>query len=356
MPRTVAQPPLFAVGRFPTTRYQGSKRKLAATILSHLRRLEFSTILDAFGGTGAVAHAFKSAGKQVTYNDLLAFNHQVGVALIENDSIRLGDDDVDAVCTRQRGGTYGQVIEEHFDGIYYTREENRWLDAAVGNIGRIPCRYRRALAWCALFQAAMAKRPYNLFHRRNLYMRTAQVQRSFGNKASWDRSFPNHFRAFAAEANDALIDGCGRCRAVCGDALDVEPGYDLVYIDPPYVNQSGVGVDYRGFYHFLEGMVGYDRWPTLIDRHPKHRPLVPQTNPWTSGRTVYEMFRRLFEHFQRSILVVSYRSDGIPTIEELASMLATFKEKLEVIEGERYQYALSTKRSTREVLLIGSDA
>lgn len=356
MPRTLTQPPLFAVGQFPTTRYQGSKRKLAATILSHLRRFEFSTVLDAFGGTGAVAHAFKAAGKQVTYNDLLAFNHQVGVALIENDSILISDDDVDALCKRHGPVAYDDFIEEHFDGIYYTREENRWLDAAVGNIGRIPCRYKRALAWFALFQAAMAKRPYNLFHRRNLYMRTAHVERSFGNKASWDRSFPDHFRTFAAEGNDARIDGRGRCRAICSDALDVEPGYDLVYLDPPYVNQSGVGVDYRSFYHFLEGMVHYDRWPVIIDRHRKHRPLVPQANPWTSGRTCHEMFRRLFDRFQRSILVVSYRSDGIPAIAELASMLGTVKAKVEVIEGGRYQYALSTKRTTREVLLIGSDA
>ena len=68
--------------RFPTTRYQGSKRKLADSILCALRDLEFTTVLDAFGGTGAVAHAFKRAGKVVTYNDLLAFNHQIGLALI----------------------------------------------------------------------------------------------------------------------------------------------------------------------------------------------------------------------------------------------------------------------------------
>ena len=32
--------------RFPATRYQGSKRKLAGVIVSHLRDLEFTTVLD----------------------------------------------------------------------------------------------------------------------------------------------------------------------------------------------------------------------------------------------------------------------------------------------------------------------
>ena len=72
--------------RFPPTRYQGSKRKLATDIVQAVSDLSFSTVLDLFGGTGSVAYAFKQAGKQVTYNDILAFNHQIGLALIENHS------------------------------------------------------------------------------------------------------------------------------------------------------------------------------------------------------------------------------------------------------------------------------
>ena len=65
-------PAVVSLVRFPRTRYQGSKRKLAATIVEQLRDLEFTTVLDAFGGTGAVSHAFKAIGKHVTYNDVLA--------------------------------------------------------------------------------------------------------------------------------------------------------------------------------------------------------------------------------------------------------------------------------------------
>lgn len=337
---------------FPSTRYQGSKRKLAGAILAHLADLEYTTVLDAFGGTGAVAHAFKCAGKAVTYNDLLAFNHQIGLALIENDSIRLTNEQANAIGVKRRGVDYDDFVERTFEGVYFTDEENRWLDVAIGNIRELRCRYQRAIAWFALFQAAMVKRPYNLFHRSNLYMRTAKVSRSFGNKVTWDRSFPEHFRAFAAEANRALVDSHHRCRAICEDALDIEPRYDLVYIDTPYIAGTGVGVDYRDFYHFLEGMVHYDEWAGMIDYDSKHLRLARRKDPWSDPQSCRDQFSRLFDRFRDSYLVVSYRSDGVPTIRELAEMLAAVKGHVDVIEGDRYQYALSTRRTTREVLLI----
>jgi len=33
--------------------------------------------------------------------------------------------------------------------------------------------------------------------------------------------------------------------------------YDLIYLDPPYLNSKGVGVDYSDFYNFLEGLCDY---------------------------------------------------------------------------------------------------
>lgn len=339
--------------RFPPTRYQGSKRKLAADIVQAVSDLSFTTVLDLFGGTGSVAYAFKRAGKQVTYNDILAFNHQIGLALIENQSVTLADDAVESICRRDPGCDYDDLIEREFEGIYFTTEENRWLDVAVQNVRRMADRYERALAWFALLQAAIVKRPYNLFHRKNLYMRTADVQRSFGNKASWDRSFPDHFRAFVSQANAAVFDSGEKCHANHQDALTVEPGCDLVYIDTPYINASGTGVDYRDFYHFLEGMIQYDQWPAMIDHASKHRRLQRTPDPWSNPRTTYKQFEQLFHRFRDGILVVSYRADGTPTIAELENLLREVKGSVETRLGNSYQYALSTNRRSKEVLLVG---
>jgi adenine-specific DNA-methyltransferase len=346
--------PVAHVPRFPATRYQGSKRRFMDWIGRHLDRLEFDTALDAFGGSGVVAHWLKGRGKQVAYNDLLSFNYQIGLALIENDEVTLSDDDVASIMAPAPHRVYDDVIQRTFGGIYFTDAENRWLDVVAQNIRRLPCRYRRALAYYALFQSALAKRPYNLFHRRNLYLRLADVRRGFGNKATWDRPFADHFRTHARRGATAVFAGDRPCRALQGDAADVPGRFDLVYIDTPYLNARGIGVDYLAFYHFLEGLVRYDEWPELIDRRSKHLRMKSAPSPWTSPARVHEAFRRLLRRFADSTLVVSYRNDGIPSVEELIALMREVKPRVTVHFCDRYRYALSTNKHAKEMLLVGT--
>lgn len=340
------------VANFPRTRYQGSKRKLAARIAQELGPLSVGTALDAFSGTGSVAYALKCAGTRVTCNDSSPFNRQVALALVVNQVRSADADELTQIGRRRSGIVYDDFIERTFDDIYFTREENHWLDTAVANIRQLHNPFDRATAYFAVGQAALAKRPYNLFHRRNLYMRLAEVPRSFGNKSSWDRPFEEHVRAFALEARAAVFEG-STCVALRGDAMDCEPGFDLVYIDPPYINAAGTGVDYHQFYHFLDGLVEYDSWPGRVDLDSRHRGPRLTGSPWTDPRRIGDAFVGLFERFRDSILAVSYRSDGIPSIEELCSLLQRVKSSVRVIDLENYQYALSTRRATREMLLIG---
>lgn len=346
------QPDLFANPQMPKTRYQGSKRKLAKWIADQLDRLNYHTALDAFSGTASVAYELKRRGKSVTANDLLKFNHLIAAALVENSSTRLSDETIHTIAHPDMSADHLRTIETHFADIYFTDDENRWLDAAIHQINQLTDPYESALAHHALFQAAMAKRPYNLFHRKNLYMRSADVERSFGNKATWDTPFDVHFTNFAAEANTAVFDNGQPCVARCQDAATIAPDFDLVYIDPPYINGKGQGVDYRDFYHFLEGIADYPNWPARIDKSSKHRRLIRKPNPWTAPATIHDAFENLFGHFADATLAVSYRSDGIPSIDELQTMLRRVKPTVETIEYDAYQYALSTNKRSREVLLI----
>ena len=66
------------IGTIPTTRYQGSKRKILLWIYECMRGYEFHTVLDAFGGSGMVSCLLKRMGKRVTYNDLFRFNQMIG--------------------------------------------------------------------------------------------------------------------------------------------------------------------------------------------------------------------------------------------------------------------------------------
>jgi adenine-specific DNA-methyltransferase len=352
---TAYQPSLFPdiTAEFPSTRYQGSKTKLVDWIWEQIADLDFRTCLDAFAGTGAVAYRLKQAGKQVTYNDLLRFNYYIGLALVENKQTRLAPDEVGWLLTRQPEMTYPRFIQENFSDIYFTHKENVWLDQTITNIRQLTDPYKFALAFFALCQACIIKRPYNLFHRKNLYIRFADVERSFGNKTSWDRPFEEWFQVFIREANQAIFDNGQSNRALNFDAVNVPGEYDLVYIDTPYISKKGVAVDYLDFYHFLEGMTMYDEWGQHIDRRSKHRRLKRQPSEWTDKKRIHTAFERLFRRYQNSIIVVSYRSDGIPSEAKLISLLKQYKQNVRVEHFGQYKYVLSTNSKSKEILLIG---
>ena len=138
------------------------------------------------------------------------------------------------------------------------------------------------------------------------------------------------------------------------DAADVPGDYDLVYIDTPYISKRGVAVDYLDFYHFLEGLTMYDEWEKHIDYRSKHRRLKRRPSAWTDKNQIHAAFERLFERFQHSIIVVSYRSDGIPSEAELVSLLKQYKQHVRVEHFGQYKYALSTNSEAKEILLIGT--
>jgi len=346
LPLQVMRQPIF-----PSTRFQGSKAKLVDWIWESIADLDFDTGLDAFGGTGAVAHLFKRKGKAVTYNDSLRFNYFIGLALIENSKEVLLEEEVDWLLKRHAEIDYPNTIQDLFHDIYFTDNENAWLDQLVTNIRRMTNPYKQALAYFALFQACIIKRPFNLFHRKNLYIRFRDVKRSFGNKATWDRPFDQWFRQFVFEANRAVFDNGRENRSLNIDPLDIPGSFDLVYIDTPYISSKGVGVDYLHFYHFLEGLTNYDQWPNRIDYSKKHRPLKAPKSEWVDRNRIHNAFNKLFEHYKSSILVVSYRDNGIPSEQELFELLRNYKQDVIEVKKMNYKYVLSNYSSS-ELLFI----
>ncbi|MBI3585470.1 MAG: DNA adenine methylase [Nitrospinae bacterium] len=337
---------------FPSTRFQGSKLKIVDWIWDAIKDLQFNTTLDAFGGTGCVGYMLKEKGKKVICNDILKFNWLIASALIENDKVKLTDKEVDFLLTKHSKIKYPNFVCDTFKNIYFSDEENQWIDMVVTNISLLDDIYKKSIAYFALFQACIIKRPFNLFHRKNLYLRFSKVKRSFGNKATWDTPFEVHFRKFVDEANQSIFSNGQKNKALNLDVFDIEGKFDLVYIDTPYISKNGVGVDYFGFYHFLEGLIDYSKWGEMIDYRTKHKRLKGNGSPWIDKKRIYSAFDRLFEKFRDSILVISYRSDGIPSIEELKSLLKKYKSDVKELKRKSYKYVLSNNHS-EEVVLIG---
>ena len=337
----------------PTTRYQGSKQKIVSWIWGNIQDLSCETFLDAFSGTGIVGYYAKVHGKEVTSNDILKINSIISKSIIENSEQKLTEKDLNFILDYHSTVEYPSFIQDTFRDIYYTDEENKWLDMVITNIGLVEDEYKKVLALNALFQSCIAKRPYNLFHRKNLYVRLATVERSFGNKKTWDTPFPDHFKKFVEELNGCVFDNGKNNRSLNLDAFEIpHPGmYDLVYIDTPYFSShSMLGVDYRDFYHFLEGVVNYANWNNMIDWKSKHLRLKRVPCVWTNKEKIFNAFDQLFQKFQKSTLVISYRDGGIPSKEEMVSLLKQYKSDVTVKTTE-YKYALSNGNGA-ELLFI----
>jgi adenine-specific DNA methylase len=341
---------------FPTTRYRGSKRKMLPWINSHLSGLEYESVLDLFGGTGSVSYMFKRMGKKVIYNDHLHFNHLIGKALIENDNVQFPAGEIEGLFS---GNPETKFISETFSGIYYTDSENQQLDTLLGNIRNIKSgSYKQALAYYALFQACMVKRPFNLFHRANLHIRQSKVERSFGNKTTWEHPLEELMGRYIAEVNGAVFKGKHKCRSTCFDALDASTDIDLVYIDPPYLfnSRNNETSDYLGCYHFLEGLARHTEWGNLIDRNTKNlRIALEQKNRWIDKNKIFKSYDLLFEKFKNSTIVISYKKGGLPSIDFLRDKLKEHGRKVRM-HTCHYKYALNHQNGTaeknREVLLI----
>lgn len=90
----------------------------------------------------------------------------------------------------------------------------------------------------------------------------------------------------------------------------------------------------------------------MIDEKSKHKKIKNGKNEWCSKGEIHKAFERLFDKFKNSILVVSYRDDGAPTIDELEKMLKKHKKSIE-LKKLNYKYVLSNG-SSKEVLIIAS--
>lgn len=347
---------------FPSTRYQGSKRRILPWIYEHLRSLKFNSALDLFGGTGVVSYLMKRMQKSVTYNDYLKFNFLIGLALIENSDVTLDSQDLKLLLQESKNPR--RFIQRIFDDFYYTKQENRWLDHTINNILRLSevytgelLRYKKCLAFYALFQSCMAKRPFNLFHRRNLYLRFNDVSRTFGNKTTWDTSFEELFAKFIGEINSLVFSNGKTNKAVNMNAFDIADPYDLVYIDPPYFSASRAPSesDYRQLYHFLEGLANYETWGSMIDYDTYNYRLKKHSFVWRRA-DLKDRFEELFRRFNKSIIVLSYKSPGVPSLSTLCRLMKRYKRSVEVFRRKHW-YALNKNngkaQSNIELIVIG---
>ena len=337
----------------PVTRYYGSKLRLINWISAVIADLNYETVLDAFGGTGTVSLLFKMYGKDVFYNDILSFNSYAAQAVLSSHSSEYRKEEIPRFFNRVK--PVQGFIYNTFNGYYYTDEENEWLDGAATAIHCVhDLQFKSDLLYC-LFQSCLQKRPFNLFHRKNLYIRTNNNKNTkFGNWKTWERSFNELIIRASLQLEKAKNIKTGKSTVLPpSDASSLPKGYDLVYLDPPYIKNLKNELHYLDRYHFLEGVSNYYEWEDMIDYKSNILSLKSDdsTKEWNHKNTVKERLFDFIKYHSESIIVLSYADDGCPSLDELQKYFKhTFKNT--AVFQNSLSHALKKKKS-QEIIFLG---
>jgi DNA adenine methylase len=276
--KLVEQPLALQADKFPSTRYMGSKAKLLRQIWGVASQFNFDTVVDLFAGSGAVSYMFKAQGKCVISNDYMHLSHVLGKALIENNVEKLSKQEAEALLSVN--SKTDRFVEKTFDGLYYSKSENKLIDRLRTNIATIESPHQRAIGLAALIRACFKKRPRGIF--------TYVGHRYDDGRRDLQKSFAEQFLEAVDAINAAVFDNDKGNRAYIGDAMDFESRpRGLVYIDPPYYSPLSDN-EYVRRYHFVEGLAR--NWQGVeIQEHTLTKKFKSYPTPFSSRKGATEL-------------------------------------------------------------------
>lgn len=333
---------------FPGTRYMGSKNKIIHEIWDILKDYKFNSFFDAFAGSNVVGYFMKSMGKKLITNDFMTISYITAKAIIENSNVRLGDNDVDFLLSNKNKENY---ISNTFKDLYFSDQDNRFLDKIRFNISLLDDEYKQAIALSSLVRACMKKRPRGIF--------TFVGHRYDDGRNDIKKSLKDHFIDNVAAFNNAVFDNDTHCKAHNSLTQKLNIKADLVYFDPPYFTPNSDN-DYVRRYHFVEGLA--KNWQGLeIQEHTKTKKFKSYRSPFSKKEEAYTAFENLIKQYKNSMIAISYSSNSLPTKEEMIEILRKYKNTVIVHEidhlysfGNQNHKAGNGFNRVKEYLFIGS--
>lgn len=255
--------------KFPTTRYMGSKNKLIEYIWAATEGLEFDSVLDLFSGSGVVSYMYKSQGKKVISNDYMAMSAVMTKALIENNRTLLSKEE--ALALIEEPEEIDSFVQNTFNGIYYSNQDNKFIDIVRTNIKGMENEYKKAIALEALIRSCVKKRPRGIF--------TYVGDRYNDGRKDLQKSFKDHFLDAVEDINKAVFSNKKRNKSLNSNFIDVNAKADLVYIDPPYYTPKSDN-EYVRRYHFVEGIARDWQGVEIQEHEELYQELIGEFGEW----------------------------------------------------------------------------
>ena len=335
MLKVVPKPLPEQVSKYPPTRFMGSKSKLLNQIWAIASQFEFDTVVDLFAGSGIVGYMFKAQGKSVISNDYMAMSATFAKAMIENNRVILPLDEAKELLKYKKESDH--FVSNTFQGLYYSDEENDLIDTLRTNVAAIKEPYKHAIAMSALIRACTKKRPRGIF--------TYTGDRYNDGRQDLKKSLEQQFLEAVAIINKAVFDNGNVNKAKNDDAMDLKVEQpDLVYIDPPYYSPLSDN-EYVRRYHFVEGLAR-DWKGVEIQQNTLTKKFKSYPTPFSTRKGAAVAFDQLFKKFSKSILIVSYSSNSLPTQDEMVALLAKHKKHVEVVPID-YTYSFGNQKEAK---------
>lgn len=336
------------IAAYPRMRYMGSKYKIIPTLVEVFSDFNFNTALDGFSGSGIVSYALKTMGKTVHSNDYLNFPIEIAKATTGNPGLTAKEtitELLETVPVRK------DFIQTTFNGLYFGQEDHRFLDHIWTCLPFIDDPYQSSLVIASMCLASVRKQNRGVF--------TVTDLRYDDGRRDLQLSMKEQFYRALQEYENVAFDDGHLHTAGQSDVFDITQHFDLVYFDPPYMPKSDDN-DYVKRYHFLEGLSKYWVGET-IRTDTKTRKIPKKPTRFGNRSHIAETFYDLFKKYADSTIVLSYSSNGLPTLDVLTATLREFKPVVEVVRvPHRYSFGTHENVGTNsnlveEYIIIGAE-
>ena len=277
--------------KFPEPQYLGAKYIHRAWIGRFIPK-DIHCALDAFSGSQSIAYYLKQLGMKVYTNDLLNFNNQIGLALVENNSEKLTDDDLLILFAENTDPQYFNLCDKLFTGVFFEQEDSQFIDAFRSNIERLDNKYKRALAFAIMNRSLTRKVTMGHFAHTKALDYASDPQRVKRNR-SLVRPIKEHFLEILPQYNNAVFNNKQDNKSYKTNIIDLLPtlsDVDFVYFDPPYCDSHS---DYQGFYHLLETYTEYWKDKTFVNGVKRYEPR--RYSGFEKKNEIVQSFDTLFE-------------------------------------------------------------
>jgi len=332
----------FSEYEFPVINFIGNKEKITKWIFDNIS-VEGKTFFDVFSGGCSVSYEAKKRGCKVITNDVLKINHQIGKALIENQKVKLTDNDVKTIFS---GKPVKGFMYENYSNVNFFPEECMELDQYRQNIDKITNPYKKALAFILFRRSMIRKMPYSRFTipwDKVKQLRDEEFSyKNYGRKRAYhNQTIKEHFMKNIENYNNSVFDNSQDNKSYNQDIFDLIPKIDadIAYVDPPY---AGTMSNYHGFYGLLDGFV-------------KRRKTNSFENDFADKKKSVELFDKLFSKLKKfDTWILSYNNNAFPDKKHILSLIENYSKKINVVEKKHnYQVSGSSlKNQNREYLFI----